>query len=117
LVRIFIFWYANQKNSIRWGNIMSDIFYVSNGVKQGGILSPHLFNLYMDDLSVRLKGIYAVCKIASKIINHLFSADNLVLLSPLHRGLQELLQTCEQYSQIPDIIFNTKKSVVMIRSS
>ncbi|CAL4244830.1 unnamed protein product, partial [Meganyctiphanes norvegica] len=45
LVRILIFWYANQKMSIRWGNIMSDSFYVSNGVRQGGILSPHLFNV------------------------------------------------------------------------
>ncbi|CAL4144050.1 unnamed protein product, partial [Meganyctiphanes norvegica] len=96
---------------------MSDSFYVSNGVRQGGILSPHLFNVYMDDLSVRLKRIYAGCKIANKIINHLFYADDLVLLCPSHRGLQELLQTCEQYAQMHDIIFNTKKSVVMIRRS
>ena len=39
---------------IRWGNAYSPSFSVSNGVKQGGILSPILFNVCMDDLSVSL---------------------------------------------------------------
>ena len=55
---------------------MSESFNVSNGVRQGGILSPYLFNLYMDDLSGRLKEIYAGCKIANMVINHLLYADD-----------------------------------------
>ena len=69
----------------------------------------------MDDLSLRLKKHYAGCRIANNIINHLFYADDLVLLCPSHRGLQELLETCEKFALEHDIIFNTKKSVVMIR--
>ena len=75
---------------VRWGNVMSKRFNVSNGVRQGGILSPYLFNVYMDDLSLRLKKNYAGCRIANNIINHLFYADDLVLICPSHRGLQEL---------------------------
>ena len=37
---------------LRWGNSCSDKFYVMNGVKQGGIVSPALFNTYINDLSV-----------------------------------------------------------------
>ena len=37
---------------VRWGSSVSSKFTVSNGVRQGGILSPFL---YMDDLSVNLK--------------------------------------------------------------
>ena len=37
--------------NIRWSNIVSSLFHVTNGVKQGGIISPVLFNVYMDDLS------------------------------------------------------------------
>merc|ERR1711942_28733 len=96
---------------------MSESFYVSNGVRQGGILSSYQFNVYMDDLSLRLKKHYAGCKIANNIINHLFYADDLVLLCPSHRGLQELLETCEKYAVEHDIIFNTNKSVVMVRRS
>ena len=117
LVRILAFWYTNQKMAIRWGSIISDCFHVSNGVRQGGILSPFLFNLYMDDLSTKLKELYAGCKIANMVINHLFYADDLVLLCPSQRGLQELLETCERYSAEHDIIFNTKERVILIRRS
>ena len=103
--------------TIRWGSTMSESFYVSNGVRQGGILSPYLFNIYMNDLSLRLKKHYAGCKIANKIINHLFYADDLVLLCPSQRGLQELLEICESYAHEHDIKFNTNKSVVMIRKN
>ena len=54
--------------SIRWGSIMSEAFNVSNGVRQGGILSPYLFNIYMDDLSYKLKKKYVDCKNANIIM-------------------------------------------------
>ena len=108
---------SNQKMMVRWGIVMSESFNVSNGVRQGGILSPYLFNVYMDDLSLKLKKLYPGCRIANNIINHLFYADDLVLICPSHRGLQELLETCEKFALDHDIIFNTKKSVVMIRRS
>merc|ERR1712055_1078551 len=117
LVRILIFCYSKQNMSIRWGSSLSKSFKVSNGVRQGGILSPYLFNIYMDDLSGRLKKHYAGCKIANRIINHLFYADDLLLLCPTFRGLQELLEIFEKYASEHDIKFNAKKSVVLIRRS
>ena len=54
IVRILAVWYTHKKMSIRWGNAYSSSFSVSNGVKQGGILSPILFNVCMDDLNVSL---------------------------------------------------------------
>ena len=37
-----------------WGAFTLTHFTVVNGVKQGGITSPILFNVYMDDLSIAL---------------------------------------------------------------
>ena len=39
---------------VRWSSTFTSSFHVSNGVKQDGILSPMLFNVYMDQLSIRL---------------------------------------------------------------
>ena len=51
IVRLLIVWYSLQRMHIRWGNTFSTFICVSNGVKQGGIISPVLCNVYMDDLS------------------------------------------------------------------
>ena len=54
IVRLLIVWYSLQRMHIRWGNTFSTSFCVLNGVKQGGIVSLVLFNVYMDDLSCAL---------------------------------------------------------------
>ena len=45
---------AHIRMHIRWGNTFSTSFCVSNGVKQGGIIAPVSFNVYMNDLSCAL---------------------------------------------------------------
>ena len=48
IVRILYYWYSTQTFTVRWCQGLSGFFTVCNGVKQGGILSLHLFNVYMD---------------------------------------------------------------------
>ena len=40
IVKLFIFWYREQEFMVRWGNLLSMPFRCSNGVRQGGQLSP-----------------------------------------------------------------------------
>ena len=54
VVQLLAVWYQTQELQIRWGSSLSDSFNVTNGIRQGGILSPYLFNLVMDGLSVKL---------------------------------------------------------------
>ena len=51
LVIILCYWYQKQEMTVIWGVCISDSFKVTNGVRQGGILSPQLFNIYIDGLS------------------------------------------------------------------
>ena len=42
IIRIIRFWYTSQTMYVRWNNVISSGFKVTNGVRQGGILSPYL---------------------------------------------------------------------------
>ena len=99
---------------IRWGDCISSPFRVSNGVRQGGILSPYLFNVYMDDLSRLLNCCNTGCMSGDTIINHLMYADDLVLISPSATGMKELLCACEVYNLEHAIVYNSKKSTVLV---
>ena len=116
ILRIIVFWYENQTMAVRWGNLISNSFQVSNGVRQGGILSPYLFNMYMDELSARLNNLKIGCSIDDLFINHLMYADDLVLISPSTRGLSRLIEECQKYGLEFDILFNSSKSAVMFLS-
>ena len=73
-VQLLLYLYNNQLVSIRWGNSLSTKFTVSNGVKQGGILSPLLFTIYVDQLFIQLKNCGFGC-----CIGNLFSAVQMIL--------------------------------------
>ena len=47
VIRFLSSWYLTQQMSVRWGNSLSDSFKVTNGVRQGSVLSPVLFSVYL----------------------------------------------------------------------
>ena len=73
---------------IRWGNSCSNKFYVTNGVKQGGILSPALFNVYMNNLSVTLNQSGIGGFLGDSLVNHICYADDLCLIALSSSGMQ-----------------------------
>ena len=91
----------------------STSFHVSNGVRQGGILSPYLFNLYINELCYKLSSYNAGCNFNSEMINNIAYADDMSLLSSSPKGLQKAINICEEYGKKYDIIFNPKKSMCM----
>ena len=113
IIRILMYWYVNQRVCVRWGSCFSDFFHVRNGVRQGGILSPLLFNVYNDDLSKALNSHKVGCSYSGITVNHLMYADDIVLLAPSLSGLQKLITECELYGTLHDIKFNAEKTALL----
>ena len=107
---ILIYWYLDLQCRVRWGETCSSWFSILAGVRQGGILSPDLYCIYVDDLSNILKRHGIGCHIRGIFLSILLYADDMALISPSLRGLQSLLKICESYCQEWDICLNPKKT-------
>jgi hypothetical protein len=91
--------------------------YTYRYVRQGSVLSPYLFNVYVDKISVKLNNCRIGCKINDVIVNHLFYADDLCIFCPSSFGLQTLINVCLECGSVLDIIFQKRKCKVMVFKS
>ena len=114
LVRILLFRYTKQTICVKWGNCMSDCFYVSNGVRQGGILSLKLYSVYVDDLSDYLVMSQIGCHIDNVCVNHVMYADDICLMAPSPTALQKLIHICFDFSIQNNLSFNSTKSSCIV---
>ncbi len=114
VIRLLIQMYTSQKLQVKWSNCISDMFEVKNGVKQGGVLSPVLFAIYMDGLLERLQESGVGCHVGSNFTGALAFADDLTLLSPTIYGLEKLTEICESYADEYNIKFNGSKSKLLL---
>ena len=83
---VIAFWYQTQPMCIKWGKNSSTYFNVSNGVRHGGVLSPKMFAIYIDDLSLDLATCTSGCYIDDQCMNHVMYADDICLLAPSALG-------------------------------
>ena len=113
IVRLLENWYKSQKFYIQWGSLISAPFNVTNDVRQGGIMSPVLFKVYIDDLSRTLHSMPFRCYINNTCVNHLVYADDMVLLAPSPRALQGLIDTAAKYFVDNGLMINRKKTKCM----
>ena len=79
---------------VRRGNSLSMTFGCSNGIRQGGQLSPLLYNVYTDDLNHYLQVTGVWCYVGGALVNAKSYADGMVLLGPTVTALQTLLEVC-----------------------
>jgi hypothetical protein len=106
-------YYEKSEACIENNEIISNLFKVKNGVKQGGILSPFLFNIFIDDLiksclEQNLGG--KIFDINTSVISF---CDDLNLLSTTIKQAQELLDICSEYGVKWKLKFNPNKSKVI----
>ena len=95
---------------MQWRGCYSNYFDALTGTKQGGVLSPRIFTLYMDELIDRFKRRVVGCHLIDLFVACLLHADDLWLITPTRNAMQELLRVCEEYC----LSLNVKKSKVLV---
>ena len=87
-IRLLAYVYIFQSCCVDWAGVKSKHFSVACGIRQGAVLSPILFSIYIDDLFQVLASSGFGCHINNFYYGIVGYADDLVLLSPNLHGLQ-----------------------------
>ena len=105
--------YCKQQMRVKWNGTISSTFSTCNGVKQGGVLSLILFNVYIDELIEMLSKQRLGCHLHGQFVGAFFYANDLILLAPTSTALNVMLETCSNFAQCYDLQFNSSKTKCM----
>ena len=107
VIRVIIRVYEDQYAWVKWGSTRSSRFRIVNGTRQGSILSPALFAVYVDELLVELRRLGVGCHVAGVFMGALGFCDDLLLLAPTRDGMQIMLDTCQRFAAKYNLQFST----------
>ena len=93
--------YAGQEATVTTGHGTTDWFQIGKGVRQGCILSPCLFNFYVEYITrkARLEEAQAGMKIAGRNVSNLRYADDTILMAEREEELKSLLMKVKVESE------------------
>ena len=110
IINILENWLSKSCSIIEWnGHYSQNVRYLS-GVRQGGILSPLLFTIFVDIVLQTLDQSMLGCYINFECKNSFMYADDIILLANTVTDLQLLLNLCGDIFSKLDLPINVSKS-------
>ena len=111
----FLFkWYRSSSVTVCWNGDFSEAFRPSRGTKQGSLLSPLLFNLFVNDLLCALQASPKGLRIGPSSYNSMAYADDLTLFAALPEDLQDLIDMCTDYADRWRFRYSYKKTKCLV---
>ena len=107
VVRVLIFMYEEQTGWVTLSGKQSTSFTITNGTRQGSVLSPVIFSVYLDDLLRELRRLQLGCSIGGCWFGACGYADDLIIMAPNREVLQRMLDICEAYAVDHNLTFST----------
>ena len=92
---------------MKLAGIKSMTFSIVNGTRQGSVLSPVLFSIYLDDLLKELRQSGLGCHVGGVWMGATGYADDLILLSPSRESMARMIKICQDYGQKHNLVFST----------
>ncbi len=114
VIRALLNMYTKHNAWTARNNHYSEYFVVQNEIRQGGIISPLLYTVYVDELLNRLEEEGNGWHIGSKYYEAICYADDMQILCPSVYGLQSMINICTECGIEYDITYNKDKSVCMV---
>ena len=111
--------YAGQEATVRTGHETTEWFQIGQGVRQGCILSPCLFNLHAEYImrNAGLEEAQAEIKIAGRNINNLRYADDTTLMAESEEELKSLLMKVKEERRKAGLKLNIQNTKIMASHS
>lgn len=106
--------YGKVSNQAVAGGAVSASYELALGLKQGCVLSPLLFNVFIDDLIVEVKALKLGVSVGNVHVSLLLFADDIVLLAESEADLQRSLAAVESWCRRWRLELNASKSEVMV---
>jgi len=110
IIRMLFSWYRDQKSSVLWHKTLSESFSVSNHVDKVGFITHTFHCLYIDQLLTRLEAQAVGCYWSHYFVGAFGYADDIVLLAPSASALRMMLNTCCQFANDHNLLFNPGKT-------
>ena len=101
--------FHKSSSRVKWNGKISKPINNRYGVMQGGVLSPKLFNEFLQDLRKYLNPNYGL-KIGDLYLAYLLFADDIVLFSAFAENLQAQIELFYKYCEIWNLIISIAKT-------
>ena len=106
--------YVGSKACVKFGGLTSEKFEVCRGVRQGCMLSPWLFNLFMDNVMREARESFVgEVQLSTGEVGVLLFADDVVVMADSKEGLQHNLKTVSDMLNKWELKINWRKTKVM----